>query len=232
MTKEWAKFVKSFITNEGYKNVLNGLGNTFRIAFFGFIIGLIIGIIVASIKIAGAYNKPAKAVSKIGDVYVAFFRGTPIVVQLLLLYYVLFPLMGISMKNIIVATITFGLNSGAYVSEIMRAGILSVDKGQMEAGRSLGLSYSKTMFKIVLPQAFKNMLPTLGNEFIALLKDTSVVGFIAVTDLTQAFQLLGSGNYEYIVPYLMLALCYVIIILFFSALIKLIERRLRASDRN
>ena len=129
------------------------------------------------------------------------------------------------------ATITFGLNSGAYISEIMRAGILSVDKGQTEAGRSLGLSYYKTMVKIVLPQAFKNMLPTLGNEFIALIKETSVVGFIAVTDLTQSFQLLGAGNYEYIIPYLMLALCYIIIVLFFSTLIKFLERRLRVSDK-
>lgn len=231
MTSKWSKFVRSFIDNKGYIDVLNGLGNTFKIAFFGFIIGLILGIIVSSVKIAGNYNKTTKWVSKIGDFYVALFRGTPIVVQLLLLYYVLFPLIGIKIDKLIVAIITFGLNSGAYVSEIMRAGILSVDKGQMEAGRSLGLSYVKTMIKIVLPQAFKNILPTLGNEFIALIKDTSVVGFIAVTDLTQAFQLVGSGAYEYIIPYSVLALAYIVIVLILTLLIKLIERRLRESDR-
>ena len=123
------------------------------------------------------------------------------------------------------------MNSGAYVSEIMRGGILSVDKGQMEAGRSLGLSYSKTMLKIVLPQAFKNMLPTLGNEIIALVKDTSVVSFIAVVDLTNAFQIIGSGTYEFVVPYLMLAATYLVIILALTGLIKLLERRLRASDK-
>lgn len=228
---KWNKFIKSFITNKGYEIVLSGLGATISIAFFGFLIGLIIGLVIASVKEAGSQNKVAKGISKVGDVYVTFFRGTPIIVQLLLVYYVLFPLLGITVDKLIVAIVTFGMNSGAYVSEIMRGGILSVDKGQMEAGRSLGLGYSKTMLKIVLPQAFKNMLPTLGNEIIALVKDTSVVSFIAVVDLTNAFQIIGSGTYEFVVPYLMLAATYLVIILAITGLIKLLEGRLRASDR-
>lgn len=230
MAKKWNKFIKAFITNNGYETVLDGLVATFQIAVFGFIIGLIIGIVIAAIKQVGEKNKIAKVLSKFGDVYVAFFRGTPIIVQLLLVYYVLFPALGISVNKVIVAIVTFGFNSGAYVSEIMRGGILSVDKGQMEAGRSLGLSYAKTMFKVVLPQAFKNMLPTLGNELIALVKDTSVVSFIAIIDLTNAFSLIGAGTYEYTVPYLMLALTYLVIILIITLIVKLIERRLRASD--
>lgn len=228
---KWNKFIKSFITNKGYETVLSGLGATMSIAFFGFLIGLVIGLVIASVKEAGTQNKVAKGISKVGDVYVAFFRGTPIIVQLLLVYYVLFPALGLTVDKLVVAIVTFGMNSGAYVSEIMRGGILSVDKGQMEAGRSLGLSYSKTMLKIVLPQAFKNMLPTLGNEIIALIKDTSVVSFIAVVDLTNAFQIIGSGTYEFVVPYFMLAATYLVIILALTGLIKLLERRLRASDK-
>lgn len=231
MSGKWNKFVKAFITNEGYKLAVSGLGATAKIAFFGFLIGLFIGTLIATIKHAGTQNKVLKGVSKIGDVYVTFFRGTPIIVQLLLIYYVLFPALGLMVDKLAVAIVTFGMNSGAYVSEIMRSGILSVDKGQMEAGRSLGLSYSKTMLKIIFPQTLKNVLPTLGNELIALVKDTSVVSFIAVTDLTNAFQIIGGGNYEYMVPYLILALIYLVIVLALTVLIKLIERRLRVSDK-
>ena len=228
---KWNKFVKSFITNDGYKITLSGLSTTLEIAFFGFLIGLVIGLIIASVKVAGEQSKVAKIISKIGDVYVIFFRGTPIIVQLLLVYYVFFPLIGLKIDKLVVAIVTFGMNSGAYVSEIMRSGILSVDKGQAEAGRSLGLGYSMTMLKIVLPQAFKNILPTLGNEIIALVKDTSVVSFIAVVDLTNAFQLLGSGTYEFVVPYLILAATYLVITLALSGAVKLLERRLRTSER-
>ena len=228
---KWDKFVKSFITNEGYKIALSGLSATLKIAFFGFLTGLVIGLIIASVKVAGEQNKIAKIISKIGDVYVIFFRGTPIIVQLLLVYYVLFPLIGLKIDKLVVAIVTFGMNSGAYVSEIMRSGILSVDKGQAEAGRSLGLGYSMTMLRIVLPQAFKNILPTLGNEIIALVKDTSVVSFIAVVDLTNAFQLIGSGTYEFVVPYLVLSATYLVITLALSGVVKLLERRLRSSER-
>ncbi len=164
--------------------------------------------------------------------YVGLFRGTPIVVQLLVIYYVLFPSIGVRVDKLIVAIVAFGLNSGAYVSEIMRSGIMAVDRGQLEAARSLGLSYARSMWEVVLPQAIKNILPTIGNEFIALIKETSVVSFIAVVDLTRAFQTIASSNYEYIVPYLVLALCYLVIVLLFSSLVKLLERRMRKSDRN
>lgn len=227
----WDKFVKAFVDNGGYKNVLLGLENTAYIALFGFLIGLLIGTIIATVKVAGNNNKVAKGFSKVGDVYVGFFRGTPIVVQLLLIYYVLFPLIGITVDKLIIAIVTFGLNSGAYVAEIMRSGVLSVDSGQYEAGRSLGLSYSATMARIVLPQALKNSLPSLGNELIALVKDTSVAGFIAVFDLTAAFKLIGSAAYSYVVPYLMLALFYLVIVIVLTVIIKLIERRLRKGDR-
>ena len=231
MQKKWELFVKVFVTNKGYLSVLSGLKATAQIAFFGFLIGVAIGTIIAITKVLSKRSKAAKGVAVVGDAYVAFFRGTPIVVQLLLIYYVLFPLLGIKVNNVIVAIIAFGMNSGAYVSEIMRSGILSVDSGQMEAGRSLGLSYGATMLKIVLPQALKNSLPALGNELIAITKETSVVGFIAVIDLTEAFKKLGGANYEYIIPYLMLALFYLVIVICLTLVIKLIERRLRRSDR-
>ncbi len=153
------------------------------------------------------------------------------VVQLLLIHFVLFPAMGISIPSVTEAVLAFGFNSGAYVSEIMRGGILSVDGGQTEAGRALGLNYRQTMFKIVLPQAIKNVIPTLGNEFITLLKETSVVSFIAVVDITKAFQNIANSTYEFIVPYLMLAATYLVIVLVATGIIKLVERRLRASDK-
>lgn len=231
-SKQWDLFVKSFVTNKGYSNVLLGLKHTAYIAIFGFLIGLVIGTLIGLIKVGAARNKFAKVVSKIGDIYVGFFRGTPIIVQLLLIYYVLFPLMGLQVDKLIIAIVTFGLNSGAYVSEIMRSGIQSVDVGQLEAGRSLGLSYPAAMMRIVIPQAMKNSLPALGNELIALVKDTSVAGFIAVFDLTQAFKLIGSSSYAYMIPYIVLALFYLVIVLALTVIIKLIERRLRKSDKN
>ena len=169
--------------------------------------------------------------SAICDVYVGFFRGTPMVVQLLLGYYVILPMCGIRADAMVVAIVIFGLNSGAYVSEIMRAGIQSVDAGQLEAGRAVGLPYWTAMLKIVIPQSIKNILPTLGNEFIVLIKETSVVSFIAVVDLTKAFRAIGDANYEYIIPYLMLALSYLVLVLGITFLIKLMERRLKRDER-
>ena len=163
--------------------------------------------------------------------YVELFRGTPIVVQLLIFYYVLLPIWGIRMSGVEVSMLVFGLNSGAYISEIMRSGILSVDSGQMEAGRAVGLSFGTTMIKIVIPQAVKNILPTLGNEFIALVKETSVVSFVGATDLYVAFNLIGSNSYEFMVPYIAMALIYILLVLIISAGIKLMERSLRKSDR-
>lgn len=236
----WDIFVRQFITLEGYKIVLEGLLNTVIIAVFGLLIGFVIGSIVAVIKEIPSYKNPAvKIIQRIGDLYVTVFRGTPMVVQLLIIHFVLFPAIGVQFKNIIItqsfslqgvvieAIIAFALNSGAYMSEIMRGGISSIDKGQLEAGRALGLSYPKTMVSIVLPQAFKNVLPTLGNEFIALIKETSVVSFIAVTDLTKAFQNMANSTYEFIVPYLVLALCYLILVVLISMLVKFLEKKLK-----
>lgn len=227
----WNKFWDQFYGNKGYLTVLDGLQNTLIIAVLGLCIGMIIGSIVAAIKVAATRSKVAKVFAAICDVYVALFRGTPIVVQLLIFYYILFPSLAAKMGSLFVAVLTYGLNSGAYVAEIMRGGINSVDIGQTEAGRCVGLSFSATMFKIVFPQAVKNVLPTLGNELIALVKDTSVVGFIATTDLTQAFRSIATANYEFIVPYLMLALCYLLLVLIITLLIRLTERGLKRSDR-
>ena len=153
------------------------------------------------------------------------------VVQLLVFYYVLMPLMGIKIDGLNVAITVFGLNSGAYVSEIMRGGILSVDSGQLEGGRSVGMSYATTMFKIVIPQAIKNILPTLGNEFITLVKETSIVSFVGAMDLYKVFNDIGTNNYEFMVPYLVMAVIYIIIVCLITLGIKFMERRLRKSDR-
>ena len=153
------------------------------------------------------------------------------VVQLLVFYYVLLPIMGIKMTGVQVSMMVFGLNSAAYISEIMRSGIMSVDAGQLEAGRAVGLSFSVTMVKIAIPQAVKNILPTLGNEFIALIKETSVVSFVGAADLYVAFNYIGSNSYEFMVPYLVMAIIYILIVLLISGGIKLMERSLRKSDR-
>ena len=153
------------------------------------------------------------------------------VVQLLIFYYVLFPLLGWNITGLQVSMLVFGLNSGAYISEIMRSGIQSVDPGQMEAGRSVGLSFGTSMMKIVIPQAVKNILPTLGNEFIVLIKETSVVSFVGAADLYVAFSYIGSNSYEFMVPYLVMALIYIVLVLIISLLVKLMERSLRKSDR-
>ncbi|MBR2354503.1 MAG: amino acid ABC transporter permease [Clostridia bacterium] len=224
-------FYRQIIELEGYKNVLTGLTNTALIAVFGLLVGLVLGCIFATCKILPQKSLVSKILSRFVDVYVAIFRGTPMVVQLLLIHFVIFPAIGIDIPSVAEATLAFGLNSAAYVSEIIRGGILSIDIGQTEAGRALGLNYFQTMVKIVLPQAIKNVIPTLGNEFIALLKETSVVSFIAVVDITKAFQNIANSTYEYMIPYIVLALVYLVLVLVVTGIIKLVERRLRASDK-
>jgi polar amino acid transport system permease protein len=201
------------------------------IAVAGLIIGTVIGTLIASVRVMPKYKRLPKILNSFCSFYVGLFRGTPIVVQLLVFYYVLLPLMGLKMTGVEVSVLVFGLNSGAYISEIMRAGIQSVDSGQMEAGRAVGLSFATTMMKIVIPQAIKNILPTLGNEFIALVKETSVVSFVGAADLYVAFNLIGTNSYEFMVPYLVMAIIYVIIVLLISLGIKIMERSLRKSDR-
>ena len=229
--QKFDKFIEVFIEYNGYVKVLEGLKNTVIIAALGLIIGIIIGTLIATARVLPQYKILPKILNKICSFYVALFRGTPVVVQLLVFYYVLLPLMGVRMTGVQVSIMVFGLNSAAYISEIMRSGILSVDPGQMEAGRAVGLSYGTTMFKIVIPQAVKNILPTLGNEFIALIKETSVVSFVGATDLYVAFNYIGSSNYEFMVPYLVMALVYIVLVLIISLAIKLMERSLRKSDR-
>lgn len=225
------RFFDILLNKGGINVVLDGLKNTMMIAVCGLIIGVVIGTLIATIRVLPKYNILPRILDGLCTVYVGIFRGTPMVVQLLVFYYVLLPLMKINMPSVTVALLVFGFNSGAYVSEIMRAGILSVDPGQMEGARSLGLSYSAAMMKIVIPQAIKNILPTLGNEFITLVKETSVVSFIGALDLYRAFSNIGNATYEYMVPYLSMAIVYIVIICIITVLVKAMERRLRKSDR-
>ncbi len=225
------RFLDIFIGNQAYLQVLEGLKNTLIIAVTGLLLGIVIGTLIATVRVIPKYKLLPRILNVICNIYVETFRGTPIVVQLLIFYYVLFPLLSIRMSGLEVAMLVFGLNSGAYISEIMRSGILSVDGGQMEAGRAVGLSFGTTMMKIVIPQAVKNILPTLGNEFIALVKETSVVSFVGATDLYLAFNRIGSNSYEFMVPYIVMALIYIVLVLIISAGVKLMERSLRKSDR-
>ena len=224
-------FLEIFLEQNGYVKVVEGLRNTMTIAVTGLIVGIIIGTLIAAVRVMPKYKRLPRVLNSICGFYVAMFRGTPMVVQLLVFYYVLFPLMGWKITGLQVAMLVFGLNSGAYISEIMRGGIQSVDAGQMEAGRAVGLSYWTTMLKIVIPQAVKNILPTMGNEFITLIKETSIVSFVGAADLYVAFNYIGSNSYEFMVPYLVMALIYIVLVLFISLLIKLMERSLKKSDR-
>ncbi len=225
------KFIEILIDYKGYVKVIEGLENTLKIAVLGLVIGIVIGTLIATVRVIPKYKTLPRVLNSICTFYVGFFRGTPMVVQLLLFYYVALPLMGINLPSVSVAIAVFGLNSGAYISEIMRSGIQSVDYGQTEGGRSVGLSFSTTMMKIVIPQAVKNILPTLGNEFIVLIKETSIVSFIGAADLYVAFNYIGSNSYEFMVPYLAMALIYIVIVCLITVLIKFMERSLKKSDR-
>ena len=225
------KFIDIFINQNGYVRVVEGLQNTLLIAVLGLLIGIVIGTLIATVRVVPKYKTLPRVLNGFCSFYVALFRGSPMVVQLLVGYYVLLPLFGVRTTGLNVAIAVFGLNSGAYISEIMRSGIQSVDPGQMEAGRAVGLSFSASMCKIVIPQAVKNILPTLGNEFITLVKETSVVSFVAVADLYLAFNYIGSNSYDFIVPYLVMAVIYIALVLVISLLVKILERSLRKSDR-
>ena len=225
------KFINIFIEQNGYVKVVEGLKNTLLIAVIGLIIAIVIGALIATVRVIPKYKVLPRILNGFCSFYVGLFRGTPMVVQLLVFYYVMLPIIGVKMTGVNVSILVFGLNSGAYISEIMRSGILSVDHGQMEAGRAVGLSFGTTMMKIVIPQAVKNILPTLGNEFIALIKETSVVSFVGAADLYVAFSYIGSNSYEFMVPYLVMAIIYIVIVLLISGGIKIMERSLRKSDR-
>ena len=215
---------KTLIVDDRYKYILSGLTTTVIIAFFAVIIGIIIGTLVSLIRNNYEVNKKGKILNKICEIYVNVIRGTPVILQLMIIYYVIFKSVNINIT--LVGIIAFGINSGAYVSEIIRSGINSIDKGQLEAGLSLGLNYHKTMKLIILPQAIKNILPALGNEFITLVKETAIAGYIGIMDLTKASDTIASRTYDYFFPLILIAIIYLIITGLLSKLMKSLERKL------
>ena len=221
------KFVMAFVEGDRWKLYIKGLGVTLEIALFAASIGLLIGTVVALMRLSTKRDGKKTIWARIAGVDMGVVRGTPSVLQLLIMWFVI-------MKNchngILVAVLSFGINSGAYVSEIVRAGILAVDKGQTEAGRSLGLSKAQTMLYIVIPQAIKNVLPPIGNEFIVLLKETAIVGYVSLTDLTRAANQITSRTYEAFMPLIGAAVIYFTIIKILTILLERLERRLRKSD--
>lgn len=231
-------FIKCFITKNRWKLITDGLGATLLITLCSCIMGVVIGLIVALVR--STYDKNAKEMrsgllkgalsvaNAFCNVYLTVIRGTPVVVQLMIMYYIVF---ASSRNSIMIAIVAFGINSGAYVAEIFRSGIMSIDQGQFEAGRSLGFGYIKTMMYIVFPQAFKSVLPTLANEFIVLLKETSVSGYVAIQDLTKGGDIIRGATYETFMPLLTVAAIYLVLVIFFTRLVSILERRLRNSER-
>lgn len=224
-----ARAVHNFISTNNYRNVLVGLGNTFIITISGFIIGLILGIGVSILQNMPSKNTFFLMAKQLSHWYVSLFRGTPIAVQLLIIYFIIFS--AYSGDPLGVAIVAFGLNSGAYIAEIIRGGIQSVSKGQMEAGRSLGLPYATVMFKIIIPQALRNAMPSLFNEIITLVKETSIAGFIGAVDLTLAFRKIANATYDYEMVYLVMGLIYFILILLITKLLGMLEKKVTQHDR-
>ena len=223
MEKIFNSFYNSVIYDDRYKYIFEGLFHTILIALFAVIIGIIIGIVIAIIRNNYEVNKKFRVLNSISKIYVDIIRGTPVILQLMIIYYVIFK--SVNINILIVGVIAFGINSGAYVSEIIRAGINSIDKGQMEAGLSLGLKYGEVMRLIILPQAIRNILPALGNEFITLLKETSVGAYIGIVELTKASDIIASRTYDYFFPLIIIAIIYLIMTLGLSKLVNVMERR-------
>ena len=234
----YQSFVKTFITDDRWVQLLNGLLVTVEITLFAAAIDIAIGFLIAIIRSTYDMNLSGKKCRSFGDyilkivnficnIYITVIRGTPVVIQLMIMYFIVF---ASSRDGIIAAIISFGINSGAYVAEIVRSGIMSIDKGQFEASRSLGFDYKSTMIHVIIPQAFKNILPALGNEFIVLVKETSVAGYVAIQDLTYVGNLIRSRTYEAFFPLIAVALIYLVIVLILTFLLKKLERRLRSSD--
>ena len=223
-----SKFVNNFITDNRWQYLTDGLIVTLQITLCAVILGIVLGFLVAIVRSTHDRTGKLKILNALCNLYLTVIRGTPVVVQLLIIYFVIFGSTTIS--KVVVAVMAFGINSGAYVAEIFRSGIMSIDNGQFEAGRSLGFNYRQTMFYIVMPQAFKNVLPALGNEFISLLKETSVSGYIALQDLTKGGDIIRSRTYDAFMPLIAVALVYLVMVLIFSRLVSLLERRLRNSD--
>ena len=223
-----SKFINNFIAEDRWKYLTDGLVVTLQITLCAVILGIVLGFLVAIVRSTHDRTGKLKILNALCNLYLTVIRGTPVVVQLLIIYFVIFGSTDIS--KVMVAVMAFGINSGAYVAEIFRSGIMSIDNGQFEAGRSLGFNYRQTMFYIVMPQAFKNVLPALGNEFISLLKETSVSGYIALQDLTKGGDIIRSRTYDAFMPLIAVALVYLVMVLIFSRLVSLLERRLRNSD--
>ena len=232
-----SEFVLNFITKNRWRMLLNGLGTTLLITLFSCLMGIAIGVVVSIVRSTwdktGADMRPGfsrgllRVLNRIAVIYLTVIRGTPVVIQLMIAYYVIF---AFSSNGVLVATLAFGLISGAYVAEIFRGGIMSIDKGQFEAGRSLGFNYVQTMAYIVVPQVIKNVLPALANEFISLLKETSVAGYVTVADLTYAGNRIRGVTFSPFMPLIAVALIYLVLVMFFTKLVSLLERRLRNSD--
>ena len=229
----WENFVDAFYLNfiaeERWKYLTGGLRNTLIITFFACLLGIVLGFLVSMIRVTYERTGKMKLPSAICTLYLTVIRGTPVVLQLLIIYFVVFG--SVRIDKILVAVLAFGINSGAYVAEIFRSGIMAVDQGQMEAGRSLGFNYRQTMWYIIMPQALKNVLPALCNEFIALLKETSVSGYLAIQDLTKGGDIIRSQTWSAYMPLLAVAAIYLAIVLIFTRLTKILERRLRQSER-
>lgn len=222
------RFILNFVTDDRWKYITDGLKVTLEVTFLAVLIGILLGLFVAIVRSTYDKTHKLKILNFICNFYITVIRGTPVVVQLLIIYFVVFASMDVS--KVFVAVMAFGMNSGAYVAEIFRSGIMSIDQGQFEAGRSLGFNYAQTMVHIIMPQAFKNVLPALGNEFIVLLKETSVAGYIALQDLTKGGDIIRSRTYDAFMPLIAVALIYLVMVMIFTKLVALLERRLRNSD--
>ena len=240
LTKFKNDFIECFIDDSKWKWLVDGLKNTMIITFFALLIGLAIGVVIATIR--STFDKNREEYRKKGDIfyflwfivngicniYLTVIRGTPVVVQLLIAYFIIF---ASSRNGVAVAIFAFGLNSGAYVAEIIRGGIMSIDNGQFEAGRSLGFNYVQTMIYIIIPQVFKSVLPTLCNEFIVLIKETSVAGYVGVMDLTKAGDRIRGISFKAFMPLIAVALIYLVVVVVLTQLVKILERRLRKNER-
>ena len=233
-----ADFALNFIQASRWKLIVSGLGVTVKVTLLAMVLGLILGIVVAAVRSSYDLTKDEAKKNKaswialsicnvICKVYLTVIRGTPVVIQLLIIYFIIF---ASSDNGVMIASLAFGINSGAYVAEIFRSGIMSIDKGQMEAGRSLGFNYMQTMRYIIIPQAFKNVLPALANEFIALLKETSVSGYVAIQDLTRAGNIIRAKTYSAYMPLIGVAVIYLAMVMALTAGVSRLERRLRNSD--
>ena len=220
-------YYRAFIAEQRYLMYLDGLKMTLRVSLLAIILGVALGTILALMRMTAERRGKSTLLSKIAYVYIDIIRGTPTVTQLLIMYFVV--LKGVD--GLIVGTVTFGLNSAAYVAEIIRAGILAVDHGQMEGGRSLGLSYGQTMKDIILPQAVKNILPALGNEFIVLIKETAILGYVSIVDLTKVADFVTSRTYEAFAPLIGTAIIYYLVVKVLTLVLGAVERRLRQSDK-